>query len=102
MMMEGDVRILEARTGSSPNPGNNDDADDHYDLREMGGEDRGGFNLLIIMLLSGFDVSCAEPLGSAIRQLVTGTPEDGHLGPKHVVLIAKSNVNEEINSCIID
>jgi hypothetical protein len=24
------------------------------------------------------------------------------MGPKHVVLIAKANVNEEINSCIID
>jgi hypothetical protein len=24
------------------------------------------------------------------------------LGPKHVVLIAKANVNGEINSCIID
>jgi hypothetical protein len=31
-----------------------------------------------------------------------GTPEDDRLGPKHVVLEAKANVNEEINSCIID
>jgi hypothetical protein len=31
-----------------------------------------------------------------------GTPEDGRLGPKHVVLIAKINLNEGINSCIID
>jgi hypothetical protein len=35
-------------------------------------------------------------------QCSSGTPEDGHLGPKHVVLIAKANVNAEINSCIID
>jgi hypothetical protein len=31
-----------------------------------------------------------------------GTPEYGCLGPKHVVLIVKANVNDEINSCIID
>jgi hypothetical protein len=30
------------------------------------------------------------------------TAEDGPLGPKHVVLIAKTNVNEETNSCITD
>lgn len=74
-MMEGDVRILEARTGNSPNPGNNDDTDDHYDLREMDGVDGCSFNWVIIMSLSGFDISCAEPLGSAIRQLVKGWKE---------------------------
>jgi hypothetical protein len=31
-----------------------------------------------------------------------GTPEDGCFGPKHIVLRVKANVNEEINSCIID
>jgi hypothetical protein len=31
-----------------------------------------------------------------------GTPEDGCMGPKHFMLIAKAAVNEEINSCIID
>lgn len=73
-MMGGDVRILEARTGNSSNPGNNDDTDNHYDLREMDGEDRGSFNWLIIMS-SKFDISCAEHLGSAVRQLVEGWKE---------------------------
>jgi hypothetical protein len=41
-MVEGHVTILEGRTGSSPNPGNNDNTDDRYDLREMDGDDRGG------------------------------------------------------------
>jgi hypothetical protein len=30
------------------------------------------------------------------------TPEDGRLGLKHIVLIAKAKVKEKINSCIID
>lgn len=73
--MGGDVRILEARTGNSSNPGNNDDTDNYYDLREFDREDRGGFKWLIIMSLSGFDISCAELLGPAIRQLVEGWKE---------------------------
>jgi hypothetical protein len=31
-----------------------------------------------------------------------GHPKTGHLGPKHVVLIAKANVNEEVSGSIID
>jgi hypothetical protein len=31
-----------------------------------------------------------------------GTPENGHFGPKHVVLITKIIMNREINNCIID
>jgi hypothetical protein len=76
MKVEGDVRILGARTGSSTNPGNHDDTDDHYDRREMDCEDRGSLNWLITMPLSGFDINCAESLGSATRQFVKGWKED--------------------------
>jgi hypothetical protein len=41
-------------------------------------------------------------LSAVYEVLHNGTPGDGHLWPKHVVLIAKTNVKEEINSCISD
>jgi hypothetical protein len=51
-------------------------------------------NILITRVWNGqYSVQCS-------RFWHSGTPEDGRLVQKHVMLIAKANVNGEINSCI--
>jgi hypothetical protein len=37
-----------------------------------------------------------------LRMVLSSRVQTLCLGPKHIVLIAKTNMNEEINSCIID
>jgi hypothetical protein len=57
-------------------------------------------NILITKCLI---MSVEWTIPSAVQQdWRSRTPDDGHLGPKHVVLIAKVNVNGEINICTTD